>query len=41
MRPPLPPFNPEQWEFAPDGLMARRSASINDRVIAETDRRFR
>jgi nuclear transport factor 2 (NTF2) superfamily protein len=31
----------EQWQFAPDGLMRRREASINDVPIAETDRLFR
>jgi uncharacterized protein len=31
----------EHWEFAPDGLMRRRDASINDVRIAETDRRHR
>ncbi|KQV18337.1 MULTISPECIES: nuclear transport factor 2 family protein [unclassified Kitasatospora] len=28
----------EQWEFAEDGLMRRREASINDLTIAEADR---
>jgi nuclear transport factor 2 (NTF2) superfamily protein len=31
----------EQWEFAEDGLMRRREASINDVRIAETERKFR
>jgi hypothetical protein len=31
----------EQWEFAADGLMQRREASINDVVIAEAARVFR
>ena len=31
----------EQWEFADNGLMRRREASINDIPIGETDRRFR
>jgi uncharacterized protein len=31
----------EQWEFDDAGLMRRREASINDVVIAETDRKFR
>lgn len=31
----------ELWEFADDGLMARREASINDISIAEADRLFR
>jgi nuclear transport factor 2 (NTF2) superfamily protein len=30
----------EQWEFAPDGLMRRREASINDVVIRATDRKY-
>ena len=34
-------YGNEQWEFAPDGLMARRFASINDLLIREADRRFR
>ncbi len=29
----------ENWEFAPDGLMARRFASINDERIDEADLR--
>jgi len=31
----------EQWEFADDGLMKRREASINDVRIAEFERKFR
>jgi nuclear transport factor 2 (NTF2) superfamily protein len=31
----------EHWEFAPDGLMRRRDASINDVPIEESDRRYR
>lgn len=31
----------ELWLFDPYGLMAERHASINDRAIAETDRKFR
>jgi uncharacterized protein len=31
----------EQWEFATNGLMQRREASINDVVIQESERRFR
>jgi nuclear transport factor 2 (NTF2) superfamily protein len=31
----------EMWEFAPNGLMQRRFASINDVPIAESDRKFR
>ncbi|MCB5170079.1 nuclear transport factor 2 family protein [Streptomyces bambusae] len=30
----------EQWEFAPDGLMSRREASINDIPISASDRRL-
>ncbi len=30
----------EQWEFADDGLMRRREASINDVRIAESQRKF-
>ncbi len=31
----------EQWEFAENGLMRRREASINDVAIDEMDRRYR
>jgi nuclear transport factor 2 (NTF2) superfamily protein len=31
-------YGNELWEFDPDGLMRRRLASINDAVIAETQR---
>lgn len=31
----------ENWEFAPNGLMARRIASINDVPIRDEDRLFR
>ncbi|SNQ49619.1 Response regulator receiver domain-containing protein [Frankia canadensis] len=31
-------YGNEQWEFAEDGLMRRREASINDVAIAEADR---
>lgn len=31
----------EQWQFAEDGRMARREASINDVPISEADRLFR
>ena len=31
----------ENWEFAENGLMQRRYASINDQPIAEGERRFR
>jgi len=34
-------YGNENWEFAEDGLMARREASINDLQIAEADRRLR
>ena len=33
-------YGNEPWEFAPDGLMRRREASINDVRIAETERRI-
>ncbi len=33
-------YGNEQWEFADDGLMRRREASINDRAIVEADRSF-
>ena len=33
-------YGNEMWEFAPDGLMARRYASINDAPIAEHERRL-
>ncbi len=31
----------EHWEFAENGLMQRRDASINDMPIQETERRYR
>ncbi len=31
-------YGNELWEFAPDGLMQRREASINDLPIREEDR---
>jgi nuclear transport factor 2 (NTF2) superfamily protein len=31
----------ENWEFAPNGLMQSRYASINDQPILETERKFR
>lgn len=34
-------YGNENWEFAPDGLMRRRIASINDLPIAESDRLLR
>lgn len=34
-------YGNENWAFAPDGLMALRHASINDRPIAESERLFR
>jgi nuclear transport factor 2 (NTF2) superfamily protein len=34
-------YGNEQWEFAPNGLMLRREASINDVPIDEADRKFR
>ncbi|MGD2132009.1 MAG: nuclear transport factor 2 family protein [Maricaulaceae bacterium] len=33
-------YGNEQWEFAPDGLMARREASINDVPIRADERRL-
>ncbi len=33
-------YGNENWEFAPDGLMRRRHASINDLPIAPADRLF-
>ncbi len=33
-------YGNEQWEFAPDGLMRRREASINDVPISEHERRY-
>jgi len=33
-------YGNENWEFDADGLMRRREASINDRAIAEADRRI-
>ncbi|MCX0272118.1 nuclear transport factor 2 family protein [Nocardia zapadnayensis] len=34
-------YGNEQWEFAPDGLMARREASIDDVPITRAQRRIR
>jgi nuclear transport factor 2 (NTF2) superfamily protein len=34
-------YGNENWEFAENGLMRRRIASINDLPIAETDRKYR
>ena len=33
-------YGNENWDFADDGLMARRFASINDLEITESDRKF-
>lgn len=33
-------YGNENWEFADDGRMARRIASINDRPIAASERKF-
>ena len=33
-------YGNEQWEFAGDGLMRRREASIDDVAITESDRRI-
>jgi uncharacterized protein len=34
-------YGNENWEFAENGLMMKRYASINDVAIAESDRKFR
>lgn len=34
-------YGNENWEFAPDGLMAKRYASINELPIQEEERMFR
>lgn len=34
-------YGNEQWEFAKNGLMRRREASVNNVPITEADRRFR
>jgi len=34
-------YGNENWEFAEDGLMAHRHASINEHPIREEDRKFR
>ncbi len=34
-------YGNENWEFDAEGLMQRRFASINDRPIAEDERKFR
>jgi uncharacterized protein len=34
-------YGNENWEFAENGLMMRRFASINDLSISEADRKFR
>jgi nuclear transport factor 2 (NTF2) superfamily protein len=33
-------YGNELWEFAPNGLMSRREASINDRPITDAERRI-
>ena len=33
-------YGNELWEFAPNGLMSRREASINDRRISADERRI-
>jgi hypothetical protein len=33
-------YGNELWEFTPEGLMARREASINDVKIDESERRY-
>ena len=34
-------YGNENWDFAPNGLMQRRIASINDLAIEEAERKFR
>jgi uncharacterized protein len=34
-------YGNENWEFAENGLMMRRFASINDMLISESERKFR
>jgi len=34
-------YGNENWEFAPNGLMHRRFASINDLAISESERKMR
>ncbi len=34
-------YGNEQWEFADNGLLRRREASINDLSIAESERKYR
>lgn len=34
-------YGNEQWEFAENGLMQKREASINDLMIEESDRKFK
>jgi uncharacterized protein len=34
-------YGNENWEFAENGLMMKRFASINDMAISEADRKFR
>jgi uncharacterized protein len=34
-------YGNENWEFAPNGLMMKRFASINDLAIEDSDRKFR
>jgi nuclear transport factor 2 (NTF2) superfamily protein len=34
-------YGNENWEFADNGLMAKRYASINDLLITEAERKFR
>ena len=33
-------YGNENWQFTPEGLMARREASINDVLIEESQRRY-
>ena len=37
----IAPYGNENWEFAANGLMQRRFASINDLPIGEAERKLR
>jgi nuclear transport factor 2 (NTF2) superfamily protein len=37
----FPAYGNGNWEFAEDGLMRARHASINEHPITEADRKFR
>jgi nuclear transport factor 2 (NTF2) superfamily protein len=34
-------YGNENWQFNPDGYMERRTASINDLLISDTERKYR